>query len=268
LIETNSTSVERRFKKLIPSFVKQFLVNIFCSSFFGSFIKLFLKKTLKGAKFNFKIVDSKSAAKIYFGIWESAEIRFAEKYVKNGDTVIELGSSVGVTMATLLSNKKLTKFIAVEANPKTFKLLNKTAEFYTHKAQDVVILNKAISYENSKYVRFSEKSLTDSKIQEDHEAVNKETIVEVSSITLNQLIKNYTQPETTYTLITDIEGAEAEIFFKDSLALTQCKTIVCELEDTQQYSMKSQIKELEKIGFKLIEFYGNVFAFQRTIESK
>lgn len=263
MIKTNSTSMERKIKKVIPPRLKLFLVSLFCSTLSGVLIQKIFKKTLKGARFNFSLVDPNSAALIFFGIWESAEIRFSEKYVNDGDYVIELGSSVGVTLATLISNKKLSKYIAIEASPRTFALLSKTVELYNENSTEITLLNKAISYQESGVIQFIESTLTASKISIDNQDNIHEKSVSVQSTTLNEIILNNLNIDVNFTLITDIEGAEAEIFKHDKKSLTRCSTIVCELENTEQYSMEEQIKLIEDADFKLAEYYGNVFAFKK-----
>ena len=51
----------------------------------------------------------------------------------------------------------------------------------------------------------------------------------VNTTTLSQILKENKIDEK-FTLITDISGAENEIFFKDPMALKNCDTIIAELE--------------------------------------
>ena len=82
------------------------------------------------------------------------------------------------------------------------------------------------------------------------------------TITLSRLLEENRVNEE-YTLITDIEGAESEIFFVDEIALKNCVLIIAELEETSTYSMEEQINKLISIGFSISESYGNVFVFSR-----
>ena len=64
-------------------------------------------------------------------------------------------------------------------------------------------------------------------------------------------------------MITDIEGAESEIFFNDEEALNNCIEMICELENTIKYSIKDQLDKLLSIGFFIEERYGNVFFLKK-----
>ena len=61
-----------------------------------------------------------------------------------------------------------------------------------------------------------------------------------------------------YTLISDIEVAEAEVFFEDKQSLINCERIIVEVENTEKYSKNIQISKI-----KNLECYGNVFVFQK-----
>ncbi len=67
-----------------------------------------------------------------------------------------------------------------------------------------------------------------------------------------------------FTLITDIEGAEAEVFFKDKNSLKMCSQIIAELDNTLSYSIDEQVDQLLSYGFKMKERYGNVFVFIKS----
>ena len=69
----------------------------------------------------------------------------------------------------------------------------------------------------------------------------------LSAITLSEIL-NQNAIKGSYTLITDIEGAESEIFFKDKIALKNCEIIIAELENVQKYTVEKQISELVKLG--------------------
>lgn len=215
-----------------------------------------------GGIFDYKYVSNEEAAKIFWGVWESAEIRFAKRFAKS-QTIVELGSSIGVTLGVLGNYLNKKKIICIEASPKNFEsliiqknlLLNKNLE------NQYVLYNKAISYDTS-VINFEHTSTSGSQITKT--LLKKKNVYRIQSITLNDIIveNNIYQP---YTLISDIEGAEAEIFHKDEESLINCETIIVELEDTKNYSKNIQISKIKKLGFKIIEFYGNVFVFQKVV---
>ena len=126
-------------------------------------------------------------------------------------------------------------------------------------------MNKVVAYD-CKNILFARTSILGSRIYMDAMKrdiiLNKNSIDKMPAITLNKILKLYKVKES-FTLITDIEGMESEIFFKDSKSLKNCKCIIAELENTHLYSINDQIKKLTDIGFKLEAFKKNVGVFLR-----
>ena len=256
MIPIKSNSFERHLKRLIPDQVKKIIIMMLINKFTGRLIKfLKIRFTIIGGKYNYNLVSDLEAAKIFFGLWESAEIRYSKKYAKS-HVVIELGSSIGVTLALLSNIKKNTKFICLEASNINFKKLQKLRSKLSNRNK-YILVNKAISYK-ADTIAFEHISTTGSSIDKTP-AYSSEII---STITLNQLILDHCEKER-FTLITDIEGAEADIFFMDKESLINCNEIIAELEDTEVHSQEDQINQLESLGFKLIERYGKVVVMVR-----
>ena len=120
-----SSSHERKLKSIIPLRFKEFLVDLITSQFIGCLIKFLNPKfNLFNGFYDYKNLSNKEAALIFFGIWESAEIRFSRRFIDT-QIIVELGSSIGVTLGVLGKKFKDVKFICVEASPKNFlKLKN------------------------------------------------------------------------------------------------------------------------------------------------
>ena len=257
LIKTKS--LERKIKSLISLKFKKTIVRFFVNSFTGLIIKKINKKiNLYNGIFDYSLVSNHEAASIFFGIWESAEIRFAKRFAKS-KIIIELGSSVGVTFGTLANNRDKTKFICVEPSKKNYKKLLKLKQSIPKKNNEYIFLNKAIYYD-SPNVNFEDTTTVTSKITKN----NLKTIksYKVSAVTLSQIIKKYSV-KNQFTLISDIEGAEGNIFFKDVSSLKLCETIIVEIEKTKKYTIKQQILQIKKLGFCAVEFYNNVFVFSK-----
>jgi len=262
MILIKSSSNERKIKSLIPANIKKLFVFIFANKFLGFLIKfLNVKTNLYGGYFDYKHVSSKEASLIFFGIWESAEIRFIKRFVKS-DIIIELGSSVGVVIGLLAKINKNKKFICVEASKNNFlKLKHLKRQLVKLKNNNSFsLINKSIDYNHCK-VHFFDFSSTGAKKIEKKDKNFKNSYLSYT-ITLKQILKFFGINKK-YTLITDIEGAESEIFFKDVRSLKNCEMIISELEDTRKYSINNQLKQIKKIGFSLIEYYGNVYVFQK-----
>lgn len=256
-LKTNS--FERKIKSIIPKEVKKILLKFIVNSFSGFIIKHSnIKFNLFNGIFDYKLVNNYQAALIFFGIWESAEIRFAKRFAKS-NTIIELGSSVGVTLGVLNNLRSNTKFICIEASKKNFSKLKLLKKKIKKKNNKYILVNNAIFYGLGD-VNFEEQSTITSKIADDNLKNNK--TYKINSTTLTKIIKRYSIKDN-FTLISDIEGAEAEIFFKDKNSLKLCKTIIVEIEKTINYTIKQQIIQIKKLGFRLVEFYGNVFVFRK-----
>ena len=250
----NTSSIERKIKSIIPLSLKKLFYWVLTNSLVGYFLKcLKIKKNLFGGVFDLSNVSNKEAASIFWGFWESAEIRFSKRFA-NSKTIVELGSSVGVTLGVLANNRIDTKFICIEASKKNYEKLIKLKKILPQRGNEYILLNKAIAYGVS-HIHFEHTSTVGSKITNDNKKSNTSNIV--PAITLSEIL-NQNAIKDCYTLITDIEGAESEIFFKDKIALKACEKIIAELEDTSTYTVNEQISELNKLGFKIFERYENV----------
>ena len=264
MIESNSPGFERQFKRLLPQAVKARVLPLLVNRLVGRLVQKICSQSLLGAKFDFSTVDPLVAARIYFSLWESAEIRFSKKHVTDGDTIIELGSSIGVTLATLCSTKRLRSYIGVEASPVALRILSSTIALFP--SVDIVIFDRAISYCGEEKVGFLELTLTGSRLAGLSEGDQKsEKCHQIKVIQLNEIVANYLPEDENYVLISDIEGAEAEVFKMDAHALEKCKLIVCELADTERYTIEEQIILLKSRGFIMTEYYGNVYVFKQKI---
>ena len=254
MVFLKTSSIERKIKSIIPLNLKKLIYWVLASSLLGYFLKcLKIRKNLFGGVFDLSNVSNNEAARIFLGLWESAEIRFSKRFA-NSKTIVELGSSVGVTLGVLANNRIDTKFICIEASKKNYEKLIKLKKILPQRGNEYILLNKAIAYGVS-HIHFEHTSTEGSKITNDNKKSNISNIV--PAITLSEIL-NQNAIKDSYTLITDIEGAEAEIFFKDKIALRTCEKIIAELEDTSTHTVNEQISELNKLGFKIFESYGNV----------
>jgi len=162
LIKTSS--LERKFKNLIPDWSKSIIIKFFVNNSSGKLIKFINPKfNLFGGFFDYSNVNNLEAARIFFGTWESAEIRFAKRFYNN-KVIVELGSSVGVTLGVLSKQLSNTRFICVEASPVNFSKLQKLVT-QLPSSNIYSIVNLAISY-NSELLFFDHASTTGSRITE------------------------------------------------------------------------------------------------------
>ena len=246
-----TSSIERKIKSLTPNQIKKIILFFLVNKLFGKIIKISQTKiNLFGGQFDYNLVSDIEAARIFFGFWESAEIRFAKRFALS-KTIIELGSCVGVTLGVLSKFRKNTNFVCVEASKINFEKLSSLKKNLSN-SNNYTLINKVVTYDKDK-IAFLHTTTTGSKIDE----LNKDEKHIMKTTTLSMII-NENKINEKFTLITDISGAEDEIFFKDSIALKNCETIIAELENTSKYSVESQIKKLLSLDFYIKERYGDI----------
>lgn len=261
-------SFERKFKYILPNILKKIISDLLTNEKIGKYIKYKNpRKNLLGASYDFSLLTPKVAALLYFGIWESAETRFCLKYVLPEENIIELGGSIGAIMATLNTKMNFKNYIIVEANKQNFNILQKIRDsFFENK--NISIIHKAISKPSISKVYFSNNSVESNHIVDKADIKKSLNCKIVPSTYLSKIYKTYIDGSK-YTLITDIEGAEINIFFHDEISLKSCEKIICELEDTTNYTVDDQLKKLNQIGFEIVEQYNNVFVlFSKNITTK
>ena len=103
--------------------------------------------------------------------------------------------------------------VCVEANPLNYEILLKLSKELPKNNNRYHFYNNAIYYK-SDLVEFYITSTTGSSIFNN----NSSKKISLRAITLSEIINNHCINKP-YTLITDIEGSEADIFFNDSFSL-------------------------------------------------
>jgi FkbM family methyltransferase len=207
-------------------------------------------------------VTPETSAKLFWNIYESAEARFVERYIKPNINVIELGGGIGVI--SCLIRKKISdnkKLIIVEADRELLKVARKNINI-NHPGRDTVLLNLAISYESENKVTFERGvSNVGGKIKNE---VENERSIEVKSGKIKH-VEKYVDGE--YALVSDIEGAEVGVFLESDTALSECRQIIIELHNTvykgEKVSVSECIKIISKSGFTLKDKYGPVCHFEK-----
>ena len=204
------------------------------------------------------------ASMLFWGIYESAEIRFVRQYLEISDDVVELGSSIGgvsCEIAKLLSPNQ--KLICVEANPNLLEILERNLRKNAPNRK-VKCINAAISSDSDKISKF----ILDESILGSHLIKTSEDTeggVEVNTLTLSDLLKRENVNE--YSLVCDIEGAEVQIVNSDASAFRKCKTLIIELHVTEfawkSYTPDSLIDLIQfRTKLRLVARYGCVCVFK------
>ncbi len=248
----------------IIQLIKKLIFIILCNEFIGFVIsRIFSNKipNLRTLKFN-EFIDVKSdyisntvKAMIFWGFYESAEIRLIRKKLTNDLPVIELGSSIGVVSREILKNLNHTKkLICVEANPYLIDKIRTNTSPYNN----IEIVNAALSYNENREVSITvSRNNTESRIN--NEINNKTNSIVIPAIKLSELVNE------SFTLVSDIEGSEVDFLLNDSETLSKCKNIFIELHSSSYRDKIYSIEELDELirsfGFELGDRDGFVFYY-------
>ncbi|MDD5596362.1 MAG: FkbM family methyltransferase [Victivallaceae bacterium] len=245
--------------------IKKLLAAMLTTPVMGKLISFFYKGKIpfRGLRFDTCIpeISPETKAQIFFRIYESAEIRFIQKYLPESLDVIELGSSIGV-LSTVIRRMldKNKRLICVEACPQLSRqiVVNLKQNNLYH---NVSCLNKAISYdtEGNNKIYFNPGDLSTTGTI-DREA-KKKNAVEVETVTLSGLKSDFDIDR--YTLVMDIEGEEASIINEDAEALKGCRHLFAELHDSNRDGTLLTVdtilhKLISMHGFELVDRYYNV----------
>ena len=265
VFSTLSRELEHRMFRL-PE-LKLFAARILCSTLPGWIVS---KRFGNRIPYCGHVVDLSAApvpfatyASIYWGIYESAERRFILKYLKPDLAVIELGASLGAITSVIASRlQPKIELISVEANPSLEKSvmsnlrLNASHLAYT-------LHSAAIGYQES-HVDFQ---IADDNLNSSVRTVSSngksEKSVRVACIRLSDLVESLSVRQ--YQLVCDIEGMEWEVVRHDAKALESCFQIILESHDSKgNGSAKDLLPKIKKLGFELVDSFGNVAVFRRS----
>jgi FkbM family methyltransferase len=205
------------------------------------------------------LISDSTRAQIAFRLYESAELRFVQKYLRPDLDVVELGSSIGVVGSVALRRLDVARrYIAVEAD-------RELAEIARHNFQinslgrtwtlDVA----AIAYGEQAGLPFAKGAETiEGKLSRAGDT-NDENL---ERLTLSDVL--YRHHVDRFALIADIEGAEAGMIIEDKSALSRCDQLIIELHDNDLMSVADLRSALvEQHAFSVIAERGAVLVFER-----
>lgn len=210
-------------------------------------------------------VTSAVKAMLFWGLYESAEIRFVQRFLRPGIDVVELGSSLGVVSCHIARKiAQEARLLCVEANPRLGGIIvnNLAVNAPSVKAK---VINAAIDYSSAESgtvrLNVGNTNLTSSVASGQNGC---ETLA-IESTTLSRLLCEQGVEE--YSLVADIEGAEIGILLHDRGALRRCRQIIAELHvsssDGRTYSVEDLVRILtEECGYVLVARRGPVCVFE------
>jgi FkbM family methyltransferase len=239
--------------------IKILITKLLVNNITGFFLFLFFKGEIlfHGLKINVnhKIIKKKIAAALFFKTYESSEIRFIEKYLKNySGTVIELGASIGVMSSVISKNNPNATILAFEADSRFIPIIQNN-----HKINNISNANAFNEIIGVHGYEFSVgEDNTKGKIQKtDNLNTNNVNLVDIVTS------KNI---DNDFVLVSDIEGAEYFVLFESNAAVFKnCNLMIMELHDIEidgnLITPEIMIDKIKELGFTIVEQYaGNVVA--------
>lgn len=197
--------------------------------------------------------------------YEDPEIRMIRRYLRDSGTVVELGSSLGITsahIAALLPSGG--RLLCVEANPRLVDgMQRRVAPHARHISLEIETMAVAGQIGTAR-LRITPTSPGSHLVTGPGEPDERNT-VEVHTTTLRDLLTKHAIDE--FDLVADIEGAEASILLDDPHSLSGCRRALFEFHDTvhdgQRLSVADFVDTTVALGFRILERHGRAVAFER-----
>jgi FkbM family methyltransferase len=249
--------------------LKQAVARVLCNPLIGRFLSVVFRDRIPSS--GIRVLTSNKAiipsikASLFWGIYESAEIRFVKKYLRSDLDAVELGSSIGAVTAQILQVlDRGRRLVCVEANPYLTDALRQNVE-QNNDGKEVRIIHGAIADEAEVGSCINLFLGADNTVSQ----TTKETVASVSvpAFSLTGILQAG-RMETDFTLISDIEGAEINFILNDVSALRNCRQLIIELHETELNSTVFTVDRLRTLlenshGFRLRSNHGPVCVFEK-----
>lgn len=197
------------------------------------------------------------------GSYEDAERDLIGQYLQSDLPVIELGGCLGLVSRVISEKLELeVDHLIVEANPALLDYCRWNAETERRRPKTSVV-HKAIAY-GDQVVRFhASANAHNSRLSEEG---SKSGTIDVPAITLAGLVEMIGDPQA-YTLVSDVEGAEFDIFEHDGEALKSCALALVEVHpavfEKRGQSLDAFLDLVAGCGMKFVDHVEDVYAFAR-----
>ncbi len=206
-------------------------------------------------------------AQLFWGLYESAEVRFVRHHLRSDLDTIELGSGVGAVSVEIARRLDAgRRLLCVEANPDLCGALRRTLAA-NRAACEAEAVPAALSYGGSDVAAFEisawhlgSRLATEAGGEGAHR-------VEVPAVTLERLWRERLAGAE-FQLVADVEGAEGAVFEHETRALAACRGLVIECHPTtiagRPRGVEALIDKILAHDFELADRYGPVCFFTRA----
>jgi FkbM family methyltransferase len=205
------------------------------------------------------------AASLFWRLYESGEIRLIRRHLSGDYDLVELGSSLGLVACAastkLAPNRKI---LCVEANAGLVPLLR--TNLVRNCPRQYAIEHAAIDYSGqAKATLHVGDSNISSRVVSVPVAGGCGSLL-VPARTLGDIVSGHALGD--YSLVCDIEGAEAGILLEETICLKACREAVLELHATEYKGRGYSVEDLRAIliyqhGFNLVGNQGSVVAVKK-----
>src|SRR5262249_15314646 len=249
--------------------LKRSIANAICHPLIGGAIGKIARERMVFDRFVIEtsspLITPRTKALLFWGLYESAELRFLNRYLRTDLDVVELGSSIGVISCAIRTRiHPERKLVCVEADPQLASLTRSNLEANRLSANTSILAN-AIDYHDQNEWSMSFCAGADNLTG----SVGRMTtgVARTEMTTLASVLHDESIDE--FALVSDIEGAEAGIILRDPIALRRCVQIIIELHPTtfegrpvSAYLMRDALISVH--GFSLVAAHGPVFVFEKA----
>jgi FkbM family methyltransferase len=252
---------------------KTMLAAVLCHPITGRLIATLTKDRVPSGSLRIRTdgptILPRTKAQIFWGIYESAEIRMIHAHLRPDLDVLEIGASIGVVSCHAASRlSQGSRMLCVEANPDLIPVIHGNLEA-NHPGREIAVLNRAVDYENAPgttRMMLSEETVGSRLNRFAGQSTNTAREVDVPASTVASLAAEGGLRD--YALISDIEGAEAGFIFAEPKELEGCRQIVIELHDTQHQGQSLRWQDLlealrERHRFRVVDSHGPVHVLAR-----
>lgn len=239
--------------------IKLIIAKILVNDFTGKLISIVFSNKIP---FHNLIIDisnpvirKRIAASLYFETYESAEVRFISKYLKNYEgTIVEFGSSIGVVSSTLAkANPKATLF-SFEADKRFIPIIENN--FQINNITNAKCFHEIIGADGFEFIPGEDNTMGKiSKTVSSHTAMS----------SLSEIIKKYNFSE--FILVSDIEGAEYFVLHEEEAVFENIPLIIIELHPIEIEGKLISVDDLKTriatLGYEILEQYGSNIVAKR-----
>jgi FkbM family methyltransferase len=255
--------------------VKRFIARAICNPVIGRLISNIFRDLIPSHgsvihTHNQAILPTVKAA-LFWGLYESAEVRFVREYLRKDLDVVELGSSLGVVTSQILQKLEPgRRVVCVEASPHLLETLRKNiAE--NGKGREASVVHGAIAEMPKSGKSVSLSIGEDNTVSRVSDSGGSNDGVLVPAFTLSDILQQeYIEGD--FALVSDIEGAEAGFIESDGDALGRCLQLIIELHETHWHGEVVTVDRLRSVlerlhGFRLRANHGPVCVFEKPSEA-